>query len=448
MLPIPARWRLELALLVVFAATLLASGACQAQDRALLVVGRLSENSHPRSSTVLAYRCWHSLMRAQRHKEVRVLLYHWEIPAERLYCEKQLGIQETDLPVVVAVAVTHRTILPGQVLERAPRAALDGLGLGPVLAAVGVGQSTDPPTLKMGAPLPQPLPQAFRAARDGSLMLRVPAGPFTMGSRPDAFAAALAETLAIGRSMTQAGQRDAAKELQSLLRLEPQRLQDQEPQRIVTLPDFYISARPVTVGQFSAFVSATGYRTDAEKRGRSSVYSSSDSSGEDAWQKGKAADWRRPDGGKSVIHEPDLPVTQVSKRDAEAYCKWAGARLPTEAEWEKAARGTDGRRHPWGNTWNPARLAFNRREIVPTGTHVTGSSPYGCEDMCGLVWQWTRTRHPHPRFDEGEYVVRGGSWNTPYPARCTTTYKYGFKPDHASQATGFRCVWAAAPRRP
>jgi formylglycine-generating enzyme required for sulfatase activity len=169
------------------------------------------------------------------------------------------------------------------------------------------------------------------------------------------------------------------------------------------------------------------------------------------WASKRGANWQRPFGPERIM--PDLshcPVTQVSWHDAQAFCEWAGVLLPTEAEWEKAARGPDGRLYPWGNELpNPCLChcddAFG--EVRAVGGCHKGASPYGVLDMSGNVWEWCQTKwrpnYSAPADDDpcGQEprVVRGGSYlGDAGFVRCAARGR--LNPHYRDCSAGFRVV--------
>jgi sulfatase modifying factor 1 len=208
--------------------------------------------------------------------------------------------------------------------------------------------------------------------------------------------------------------------------------ENEKPQRRVYLNDYWIYQYPVTVKQFDQFCRETNLKMP-----------------------------ERPEGGWYSNH----PVVNVSWDDAVAYCKWAGASLPSEAEWEKAARGTDGREFPWGEEWDPKRCQCSDKvggDAVSTSAvtaHPAGVSPYGAMDMAGNVWEgcadWNvadyygqaPSRNPTGPPTGSYRVLRGGGWGSYLVIifRCACRLRY--LPDYRDGNVGFRCVVRTKPSK-
>ena len=220
---------------------------------------------------------------------------------------------------------------------------------------------------------------------------------------------------------------------------------DEQPQHTLSLPDYYLAKTPVTQAQYAAFVQAAGHRVPDVDEGWAKPYNWSGST---------------PPRGKE-----NHPVVLVSWHDAVAYCNWLAEvtskpyRLPSEAEWEKGARGSDGRIYPWGNQWDAKRCNTSeggKGGTTPVGAYPQGASPYDLLDMAGNVWEWTRSvykkGYPYVSGDGredlesgGPRVLRGGSWSAKqYRARCAARYRYS--PDSRRSYLGFRV--AASPSSP
>lgn len=235
-------------------------------------------------------------------------------------------------------------------------------------------------------------------------MLPVPAGPFTMGSDdgPD----------------------------------------DERPAHRVSLAAFEIDRLPVTNERFAEFLNALGTHNAAGER----LYDFDDG---DARIHRVSALWTADRGYET---HPAVEATWAGARD---YCTWRGKRLPTEAEWEKAARGDDGRRHPWGNAPPDATRAwFGKRfnETAPAGIHAAGASPYGALDMTGNVWEWVSSAYrpyPYSASDGREDLragplrsTRGGGHDSP-AGEITTTQRgrsLSRNPRAGHHNIGFRCA--------
>jgi formylglycine-generating enzyme required for sulfatase activity len=174
------------------------------------------------------------------------------------------------------------------------------------------------------------------------------------------------------------------------------------------LPTFWMSKTPVTNSHYAKFVQDTGYKAP------------------DHWQDGQCP--------KALT---DHPVVNVSWHDATAYAQWAGLQLPTEQQWEKAARGEDGREYPWGNEWKPY---CNSKEAgfgttTPVGIYSPfGDSPYGCVDMSGNVWEWINSWYDD---DKNTRVLCGGSWIFNHQS---TSDHVGVNPVGSDSHLGFRVV--------
>lgn len=194
------------------------------------------------------------------------------------------------------------------------------------------------------------------------------------------------------------------------------------PEHRINLKGFYIDKFEVTNSQYKKFVDGTGYPVPKH--------------------------WVNKTFPKG---EDNIPVSNVSYYDALAYAKWAGKRLPTEQEWEKAARGTDGRRYPWGDEWSPGcaniRPVFGLTSLKIVGSYPAGVTVYGAYDMSGNVSEWTESffeAYPLNETTNANYcnkykVIRGGSFLTTR-SMAQTARRDILSPDEVHEDVGFRCV--------
>ena len=204
-----------------------------------------------------------------------------------------------------------------------------------------------------------------------------------------------------------------------------------ETRQRLNLPVFRIDRNLVTNDDYALFIAATGHRapfvSEEVWRGYRLVH------GYGAVLRFLWRD-RRPPAGRE-----QHPVVLVSHVDATAYCTWRGGRLPSEAEWEKAARGTDGRYFPWGDAFDAQLLNSEDGgpfDTVPAGRYPDGQSPYGVLDMAGQVFEWTSTLFG---TEPPRYVVKGGSWDD-FPGVTRSAARHG-RPQHLKHIlVGFRCA--------
>jgi eukaryotic-like serine/threonine-protein kinase len=290
----------------------------------------------------------------------------------------------------------------------------------PVIAQTSVPTRTSSINQAIG------IAETLKNPADGAEMVYVPEGVFVMGSND----------------------RDA--------------YDDEKPMHFVHLDSFWIYQYEVTNDLFATFVKETGYLTTAETQGYSFLWQ------DRSWVMQPDTHWAAPHGpGSSIEGFGDHPVAHISYNDAVAYCEWAGGRLPTEAEWEKTARGVKSLKYPWGNSsvtgekanfcdvhcsydWADINQDDGFAYTAPVGSFLKGISPYGALDMAGNVWEWVEdwydekfyhtspSRNPSGPPSGVFRAVRGGSWMDK-KNDVRVTYRDGIKPNFSSLHSGFRC---------
>ncbi|MBN1137916.1 MAG: SUMF1/EgtB/PvdO family nonheme iron enzyme [Anaerolineae bacterium] len=271
---------------------------------------------------------------------------------------------------------------------------------------MATSQPTPTPT-----PSPTSGPLRTRLA-DGMAMVFVPEGPFIMGENADAALNFCSSHYVNCQEVNADFWKQAA------------------PRHTVTLDPFWIDKTEVTTAMYGLCVRAGACLSE------------------------NAFSTPIPSSYYGDARYADLPISGVNWNSADAYCTWAGARLPTEAEWEKAARGTDGRIFPWGN--DPPRddlLNYHlaRRGPSAVGSYPAGASPYGALDMAGNVSEWVADWYSsdyyatspaiNPKGPEGSSgrVVRGGNWYSDW-LELSTYYRYGAGVTNSNNGLGFRCA--------
>ena len=235
---------------------------------------------------------------------------------------------------------------------------------------------------------------------------------------------------------------------------------DERPVHDVSVDAFWIDRAEVTNEQFAAFVGATGLQTTAERTGQGNIYA------QDSWEPVAGADWRHPQGpGSSAQH--DHPVVMVTWNEAADFCTWADSRLPTEAEWEFAARGPESLPFPWGISrdtelfnscdincpypWRAVAVNDGYAFTAPVGSYPGGASWVGALDMIGNVWEWVGDWFDVDAYTEAPRVnptgptsgalraIRGAAWLHEPGIHYSANRGRGF-PDAAYNGFGFRCA--------
>ncbi len=245
------------------------------------------------------------------------------------------------------------------------------------------------------------LPQEM-TGKDGAPLVLIPAGSYPMG--------------------VPVGDRDGGR--------------DEYPRHVVEVTDFYMDKYEVTNGRYLEFVKATKHRVPQNPKNPT----------RNLWE------------GVGIPDSlADRPVINVDWADADAYCKWAGRRLPREAEWEKAAKGNNDWRFPWGNVEPTNKhLNFNQKWIgektlMPVGSYESGKSPYGVYDMAGNVWEWMNDWYDGKYYEKSpvknppgpesgtKRVIRGAGWQNETPTVRIFT-RVDSDPTVRNESTGFRCA--------
>ncbi len=295
--------------------------------------------------------------------------------------------------------------------------ALSGCGMTPDQESASATSTHAP--VQTSPPSATPLPPIPEVTID---MILIPAGEFEMGGDADQALTICQEIYDPYYDLNQCGSNW---------------FEDEEPIHIVYLDDYYIDKFEVTNADYQVCV--------------------------------EDGECNLPDKTNSYTREEyfgnpeyaDYPVIYVNWYDAQTYCAWRGARLPTEAEWEKAARGTDGRIYPWGSNFDGRLGNFcgpkgenidGHTDTVPVGSYPEGASPYGVMDMSGNVFEWTSDwygynyygsstkENPTGPTDGSQRVMRGSIWDCRYVPSVHITERFGQFPDYTYDYDGFRCA--------
>ena len=272
--------------------------------------------------------------------------------------------------------------------------------------------------------------------KDGSVMVLIPAGDFLMGSSEEQIARYI-EQFHWAASW----------------------YEDEKPQHTVYLDAYYIDKYEITNAQYKTFVDETSHSAPtASKEAILEVFKSTgqldvpDAVVNAIMEKCEPYIWKN---GTYPPGKEHHPVVLVLWEDANAYAQWAGKRLPTEAEWEKAARGTDGRTYPWGDELDATRMNYDEHagDTTGVGNYPSGVSPYGVYDMAGNVWEWVADwydkdyykysprKNPRGPKSGTSHIMRGGSWLFDgYDTRVADRNYHLGNPSCIYNVNGFRCA--------
>ena len=284
----------------------------------------------------------------------------------------------------------------------------------PLIGIVGGNTPLKPRAIEALAKCDWPLAVSFLSALTPPGMVFVPAGEFTMGSNEDDL---------------------------------------EKPPHKVWVDSYYIDRGPVTNAQFALFWEDVSYAETSEawngfEDARKSIYATE--------LRRAPYYWFDPD-----WNPRERPVVGLSWYEAVVYARWSGKRLPTEAEWEKAARGTDARRYPWGDNFDPERTNSN---LSPNAANTTtaagqfspqGDSPYGAQDMSGNIWEWTSSAarpYPYDAADGREElsivqrrILRGGGYRSNFEDHYRSAHRWVVDPTYIFITVGLRCAATVPP---
>jgi formylglycine-generating enzyme required for sulfatase activity len=316
---------------------------------------------------------------------------------------RSANVEQAAVSTLTDLPAPTQTLAPSQTQTAAPTASptLTATTSPIPPTATPISSATLPPTFVPGS--------TQMATRDGMLLHYIPAGEFTMGSTDTSLGADY----------------------------------DEKPQHTVYLDAFWIDETEITNAMYATFLNEMGNQTE----GRATWLDAAD---EDVLLVERDGRWQPKPGAD------DFPVVEVTWYGASAYCEWAGRRLPSEAEWEKAARGTDARSYPWGEEQDcaNAQVANCRSVLTDVRSKPGGVGPYGVFDLSGSVWEWVADWYAEDYYAQSSAsnptgpseglarVLRGGSYDYNWKHARTADRRLN-GPANSMNDYGFRCVLSA-----